>query len=58
MRPKGDLRKDFMVKRDLFNLFNRMIIDGFNPVLVFEDKATVVEMWQELGLKCLKIAGA
>ena len=55
MRPKDDLRKDFMVKRDFFN---RMIIDGFNPVLVFEDKATVVEMWQELGLKCLMITGA
>jgi len=55
MRPKGDFRKDFMVKRDLYN---RMIVDGFNPVLVFEDKATVVEMWQELGLKCLKVTGA
>ena len=32
--------------------------DGFDPVLVFEDKATVVEMWQELGLKCLKVTGA
>ena len=52
MRPRGDLRKDFMVKRDLFE---RMIIDGFDPVLVFEDKVTVVEMWQELGLKCLKV---
>ena len=55
MRPKGDLRKDFMVKRDLFK---RMIVDGFDPVLVFEDKVTVVEMWQKLGLKCLKVTGA
>ena len=54
MRPKGDLRKDFMVKRALFK---RMIVDGFDPVLVFEDKVTVVEMWQELGLKCLKVTG-
>ena len=54
MRPKGDLRKDFMVKRDLFK---RMIVDGFDPALVFEDKVTVVEMWQELGLKCLKVTG-
>ena len=54
MRPKGDLRKDFMVKRDLFK---RMIVDGFDPGLVFEDKVTVVEMWQELGLKCLKVTG-
>ncbi len=49
MRPKGDYRKDFMVKRDLYK---RMIVDGFNPVLVFEDKITVVEMWKEMGLKC------
>ena len=54
MRPRGDLRKDFMVKRDLFE---RMIVDGFDPVLVFEDKVTVVEMWQELGLRCLKVTG-
>ena len=52
MRPKGDYRKDFMVKRDLYK---RMIVDGFNPVLVFEDKATVVEMWQELGLSLIHI---
>ena len=55
MRPKGDLRKDYMVKSDLLN---KMIIDGFDPVLVFKDKATVVEMWQELGLKCFKVKGA
>ena len=29
MRPKGDYRKDFMVKRDLYK---RMIVDGFNPL--------------------------
>ena len=55
MRPKGDYRKDFMVKRDLYK---RMIVDGFNPVLVFEDKITVVEMWKEMGLKCLRVTGA
>ena len=54
MRQRGDLRKDFMVKRDLFE---RMIVDGFDPVLVFEDKVTVVEMWQKLGLRCLKVIG-
>ena len=55
MRPKGDYRKDFMVKRDLYK---RMIVDGFNPVLVLEDKITVVEMWKEMGLKCLRVTGA
>ena len=55
MRPKGDYRKDFMVKRDLYK---RIIFDGFNPVIVFEDKITVVEMWKELGLKCLRVTGA
>jgi hypothetical protein len=44
-----------MVKRDLYK---RMIVDGFNPVLVFEDKITVVEMWKEMGLKCLRVTGA
>ena len=55
MRPKGDYRKDLMVKRDLYK---RMIVDGFNPVLVLEDKITVVEMWKEMGLKCLRVTGA
>ena len=55
MRPQGDFRKDFMVKRDLYK---RMIFDGFNPALVFEDKITVVEMWKEMGLKCLRVTGA
>ncbi len=55
MRPQGDFRRDFMVKRDLYK---RMIFDGFNPVLVFEDKITVVEMWKEMGLKCLRVTGA
>ena len=55
MRPKGDFRKDLMVKRDLYK---RMIVDGFNPVLVFEDKITVVEMWKEMGLRCLRVTGA
>ena len=31
MRPKGDFRKDFMVKRDLYK---KMLVDGFDPVLV------------------------
>ena len=52
---KSDFRKDFMVKRDLYK---KMIVDGFNPVLVFEDKITVVEMWKEMGLRCLRVTGA
>ena len=55
MRPKGDFRKDFIVKRDLYK---KMIVDGFNPVLVFEDKITVVDMWKEMGLRCLRVTGA
>ena len=55
MRPKGDFRKDFMVKRDLYK---KMIVDGFNPVIVFEDKITVVDMWKEMGLRCLRVTGA
>ena len=42
-------------KRDLYK---KMIVDGFNPVLVFEDKITVVDMWKEMGLRCLRVTGA
>ena len=52
MRGKKDFRKDYEVKYDLYK---KMIEDGYSPQIVFEDKATVVEMWKSIGLRCLRV---
>ena len=53
MRANGDHRPDPDVKSDLFE---KMLADGFNPTLIFEDRASVVKMWRSRGLRCLQVA--
>ena len=53
MRADGDNRSDPEVKSDLYD---QIILDGYNPILVFEDRASVVEMWRNRGLRCLQCA--
>ena len=38
-----------------YDLYKKMIEDGYSPQIVFEDKATVVEMWKSIGLRCLRV---
>lgn len=52
MRPEGDIRKDSIVKRELFE---RYIRDYYNIEFVLDDRNQVVEMWRSLGLKCLQV---
>lgn len=53
MRPDGDLRQDFVLKQDLLaDLRN----DGWDPVLVFEDRKQVVDMWRQQGIPCAQVA--
>ena len=52
MRGKKDFRKDYEVKHDLYR---KMLEDGYSPQIVFEDKATVVEMWNSIGLRCFRV---
>jgi FMN phosphatase YigB (HAD superfamily) len=52
MRLRKDFRKDYEVK---FDLYHHMIADGFTPKLVFEDKVTVVQMWNSIGVRCLRV---
>ena len=33
----------------------KILEDGFDPVLVFEDRDRVVQMWRDAGLKCLQV---
>ena len=52
MRRKGDRRDDTIVK---FELLEQIQADGYDPVLVFEDRDRVVQMWRDAGLKCLQV---
>lgn len=52
MRKAGDRRDDTIVK---FELLEQMQQEGYDPVLVFEDRDRVVKMWRDAGLKCLQV---
>lgn len=53
MRPRGDTRRDDVVKRELFweHIAPRYAVYG-----VLDDRDRVVEMWRSLGLTCLQVA--
>jgi predicted kinase len=53
MRPEGDTRKDYVVKRDLFDEHVR---GKYNVVAVFDDRNQVVSLWRSLGLRCYQVA--
>ncbi|WP_427007175.1 AAA family ATPase [Pseudarthrobacter sp. H2] len=54
MRPAGDVRKDSIVKRELYE---QHIKGQYNVRLVLDDRNQVVDMWRdELGLKCFQVA--
>jgi hypothetical protein len=52
MRPTGDHRPDYEVKKDLLY---KMRADGFNPILAIDDKPEVCEMFQKEGLIVLQV---
>lgn len=47
MRPQGDMRKDCIVKRELYE---QHIKGKYNVVAVFDDRPQVIRLWKELGL--------
>lgn len=53
MRKLGDRRDDDIVK---FELLERIYEDGYEPILVLEDRNRVVKMWRSAGLRCLQVA--
>lgn len=53
MRESPDFRKDYIVKRELFDKYVR---DRYNIVGVFDDRDQVVHMWRkQLGLTVLQV---
>lgn len=53
MRKEGDMRKDSIIKEEIFETKIRPV---FNVVFVLDDRNQVVEMWREKGLTCLQVA--
>jgi predicted kinase len=53
MREAGDMRKDSIIKRELFD---KHIHDTFNVQFVLDDRNQVVQMWRDMGLKVLQVA--
>lgn len=53
MRAAGDMRKDSIVKRELFDAH---VAGKFYVKYVLDDRDQVVEMWRSMGLTCLQVA--
>ena len=52
MRSDKDFRKDTIVKSEMLD---KMRVDGFDPVLVFDDRPSVIAMWHDRGLKVMDV---
>lgn len=53
MRAENDARKDSIVK---YELFDTHIRNNYNVLFVLDDRSQVVQMWRDIGLKCLQVA--
>ena len=53
MRKTGDHRDDDIIKAELLAQLRG---DGWIPVMVFDDRTRVVNMWREHGIPCLQVA--
>lgn len=52
-KPRGDFRRDDIVKRELLDVARA---DGYNPDVVFDDRDQVVTMWRENGIPVVQVA--
>ena len=54
MRPTGDVRKDFIVKGEIYD---EKVRGKYNVAVVFDDRSSVVELaWRARGLTCFQVA--
>lgn len=52
MRPKGDFRKDTLIKKEIYlNKFE----GKYWVEVVYDDRAQVVDVWRSLGVKCFQV---
>lgn len=53
MRPSGDMRKDAVVKAEIFD---KEIRHNYDVRFVLDDRQQVVDMWREVGLTVFQVA--
>jgi hypothetical protein len=53
MRAADCYRQDAIVKSEMLD---RILADGWDPLLVIDDRQSVVDMWRSRGLVCLQAA--
>lgn len=53
MRKKGDMRKDSILKQEIYN---ELIRDNYNILFILDDRQQVVDMWRSLGLTVFQVA--
>lgn len=53
MREDGDHRDDHVLK---IELLAQLRADGFDPLMVFDDRARVVKAWRAAGVPCAQVA--
>ena len=53
MRADGDFRDDGIVKQELLQQVRTM---GFDPIMAFDDRSRVVNMWRANGVPCAQVA--
>ncbi len=53
MRASVDYRPDEIVKSELLD---QMLEEGYQPIMVFDDRNKVVAMWRARGLVCAQVA--
>jgi len=53
MRKAGDYRADDIVKGELLD---RILADGYEPIMAFDDRKRVVDMWRARGIPCAQVA--
>ncbi len=52
MRKEGDTRKDYIVKKEMFDTHVR---DRYYIDFVLDDRNQVVDLWRSMGLTCLQV---
>lgn len=53
MRKAGDHRPDDIVKAEMLT---QVLADGWEPIMVFDDRDRVVKMWRDKGIPCCQVA--
>jgi hypothetical protein len=53
LRNARDRRPDYIVKAELLE---RVLADGYRPLMAFDDRDQVVKMWRAKGVPCAQVA--